>query len=161
MQAKYWKQLRKGTSFTSATPTDWVKLPNQCRSKKTGNGTERDRAQRAAETAGQRNERLRNWGWGIMPNMLLKLLEKTSHFTVEKDVKKGKWNLRGDRNEVTADERQTGSGKFRGERLKITQTRTNQHAKLAGEITLQQRSPNQREWIGVETPEERELRLEC
>jgi len=30
-----------------------------------------------------------------------------------------KLNLRGERNEVGADERQTGSGKLRGERLKI------------------------------------------
>ena len=36
-----------------ATPTDRVKLPNQRRSKKTGDGAgaERDRARRAAETA--------------------------------------------------------------------------------------------------------------
>ena len=43
--------------------------------------------------------------------------------------------------------------------------RTNQHAKLAvetrGEIILQQRSTNQRKWLAFETPEERELRLEC
>ena len=50
------------SSFTSATPTDQVKLPNQLRGKKTGDGTERDRAQRAAETVDQRSERLRNLG---------------------------------------------------------------------------------------------------
>ena len=44
---------------------------------------------------------------------------ETSHFTAEKYVKEGKLNLRGERNEVRADERQTGSGKLRGERLKI------------------------------------------
>ena len=55
-----------------------------------------------------------------MPNVLLKLLVKTSHSTVEKYVKEGKRNLRGGGNEVRADERQTGSEKLRGERLKIT-----------------------------------------
>ena len=40
--------------------TDRVKLPNQRGSKKTGDGAERDRARRAAETADQRSERLRN-----------------------------------------------------------------------------------------------------
>ena len=44
---------------------------------------------------------------------------ETSHFTAEKYAKEGKLNLRGERNEVRADERQTGSGKLRGERLKI------------------------------------------
>ena len=34
-------------------------------------------------------------------------------------MKEGKLNLLGERNEVRADERQTGSGKLRGERLKI------------------------------------------
>jgi len=59
MRAKYRKQLRKGTSFTSAIPTDRVKLPNQRRSKKTADGAERDRARCAAETVDQRSERLR------------------------------------------------------------------------------------------------------
>ena len=49
----------KAVLFTSATLTDRVKLPNQCRSKKTSEGAERDRAQRAAETVDQRSERLR------------------------------------------------------------------------------------------------------
>ena len=50
--------------------------------------------------------------------------------------------------------------------VKVTQKflQCNQHAKLAvetrGEITLQ-RSTNQHEWLAVETPEERELRIEC
>ena len=48
------------SSFTSATQTDRVKLPNRHRSKKTSNGAERDRARRAAETADQRSERLRD-----------------------------------------------------------------------------------------------------
>ena len=54
-------------------------------SKKTGVGAERDRAQRAAETADQR-----------------------SRFTAEKYVKEG-GTKPPRRNEVTADERQTGS----------------------------------------------------
>ena len=51
-----------------------------------------------------------------MPDALLKLLVKDK---LEKYAKEGKLNLRGKRNEVRADERQTGSGKLRGERLKI------------------------------------------
>ena len=86
----------------------------------------RDRAKRAIQTASERQATLQR----------------------KSMRKKGKRNLQRDRNVVTADERQTGSGKLRGERLKITQTKTNQHAELAGEITLvQQRSTNQREWI--------------
>ena len=56
-----------------------------------------------------------------MPDLLLKLLVKDepSHFTAEKYMKEGKLNFLGERNEVRADERQTGSGKPRGERLKI------------------------------------------
>ena len=50
--------------ITSATPTDWVKLPNQRRSKK------------RPETSDQRSKRLRNWGWGTVPDALLKLLVK-------------------------------------------------------------------------------------
>ena len=47
-------------------------------------------------------------------NALLKLLVKDKalysvYFTAEKYVKQGKRNLRVERNEVTADERQTGS----------------------------------------------------
>ena len=100
------------------------KLPNQRRSKKTGVGAERDRARCAAETVDQRSERLRNWGWGTVPNALLKLLVKDKplysvYFTAEKYVKEGKRNFWGERNEVTADERQTGNWKLR-ERLKIT-----------------------------------------
>ena len=51
-----------------------------------------------------------------MPDALLKLLVK------DKPLYSGKVrerNLRRERNEVRADERQTGSGKLRGERLKI------------------------------------------
>ena len=44
---------------------------------------------------------------------------KKSHFTAEKYVKEGKRTLWGERNEVAVDERQTGSGKLRRERLKI------------------------------------------
>ena len=79
--------------------------------------------------------------------------------TLQSLWKKGKRNLRGERNEVTADERQTDSWKLRERQ----QTRTNQHVKLAvetqGEITLKQGSTNQCEWLAVETPDERELRF--
>ena len=52
-----------------------------------------------------------------MPNEILKLLVSvvkdkplySVYFTAEKYVKEGERNLRGERNEVTADERQTGS----------------------------------------------------
>ena len=49
-----------------------------------------------------------------MPNALLKLLVKDKplyrvYFTAEKYVKKGKRNLRRERNKVTAHERQTDS----------------------------------------------------
>ena len=106
-----------------------------------------------------------SWGWGTVPiNTLLKLLVKTSHFTAsiftaEKYVKEGKRNFWEERNEVTADET-AGSWKLWGERLKITADKDQPARKLAvetrGEITLQQRSTNQREWLAVETPDERE-----
>ena len=54
-----------------------------------------------------------------MPDALLKLLVKDKPLYSGKVREKGKLNLRGERNEVRADERQTGSGKLRGERLKI------------------------------------------
>ena len=44
-----------------------------------------------------------------MPDVLLKLLVKDK---LEKYAKEGKLNLRGERNEVRADERQTGSVKL-------------------------------------------------
>ena len=55
-----------------------------------------------------------------MPNVLLKLLVKDKPLY---SMKEGKRNLPGERNEVRADERQTGSGKLRGERLKIIYSR--------------------------------------
>ena len=60
VRAKNRKQSSTPEPFTSATPTDRVKLPNQRGSKKIGDGAERDRTRRAAETADQRSERLRN-----------------------------------------------------------------------------------------------------
>ena len=51
-----------------------------------------------------------------MPDALLKLLVKDEPLYSGKVRER---NLRGERNEVRADERQTGSGKLRGERLKI------------------------------------------
>ena len=50
-----------------------------------------------------------------MPDALLQLLVKDKPLYSGKE---GKLNLRGERNEVRADERQTGSGKLR-ERLKV------------------------------------------
>ena len=55
-----------------------------------------------------------------MPNVLLKLLVKDKPPYSGKYVKEGKRNLQREKNEVRVDERQTGSGKLRGERLKIT-----------------------------------------
>ena len=60
VRAKNRKESSTPEPFTSATPTDRVKLPNQRGSKKIGDGAERDRTRRAAETADQRSERLRN-----------------------------------------------------------------------------------------------------
>ena len=55
-----------------------------------------------------------------MPDALLKLLVKDKPlYSGKVRAKEGKLNLRGERNEVRADERQTGSRKPRGERLKI------------------------------------------
>ena len=51
-----------------------------------------------------------------MPDALLKLLVKDKPLYSRKVHER---NLRGERNEVRADERQTGSGKLQGERLKI------------------------------------------
>ena len=51
-------------------------LPNQCRSKKTGVGTERDRAWRAAEEQNKGAKVGETWGRVTLPNMLLKLLVK-------------------------------------------------------------------------------------
>ena len=101
-----------------------------------------------------------------MPDALLKLLVK------DKPLYSGKVRERREtklsrRNEVRADERQTGSGKPRGETEDnySRQGPTMQHAKLAvetrDEITLQLRSTNQRKCLAVETPKKRELRLEC
>ena len=95
-----------------------MKLPNQRRSKKTAVGAESDRAGRAAETADQRSERLRK----LRVRDRAKRDTQTASVSSERQanlqrllysgkvyVKEGERNLRGDRNEVTADERQTGS----------------------------------------------------
>ena len=66
-----------------------------------------------------------SWGWGTVPNALLKLLVKDKplysvYFTVEKVCERRETKPpRREKREVTADERQTGSWKLR-ERLKIT-----------------------------------------
>ena len=57
----------------------------------------RDRARRPTQTASERQATLQQ----------------------KSNAKEGKLNFLGERNEVRADERQTGSGKPRGERLKI------------------------------------------
>ena len=54
-----------------------------------------------------------------MPDALLKLLVKDKPLYSGKVRERRELNLRGERNEVRADERQTGSGKLRGKRLKI------------------------------------------
>ena len=92
-------------------------------------------------------------GEGPYQTRYSKLLVKDKPLYSEKE---GKQTLWGERNEVAVDET-----KLRGD-WKLQQTRTNQHAKLALETRgEQQRSINRREWLAVETPEERELRLEC
>ena len=94
----------KAVLFTSATPTDPVKLPNQCRSKKTSDGAEGYRARRAAETADQRSKRLRK----LRVRDHAKHATQTAsegHFTAKRYATEGKQSLRGERNEVTVDER--------------------------------------------------------
>ena len=81
VRAKYRKQCSTlDESQLQPTPTDRVKLPNQRRSKKTGDGAERDRARCAAETADQRSEsrveKLRVRDRASVPDALLKLLLK-------------------------------------------------------------------------------------
>ena len=64
-----------------------------------------------------------------MPDTLLKLLVKDKPLYSRKlRAKEGKLNFRGERNEVRAHERQTGSGKLR-ERLKIITADTDQPAR--------------------------------
>ena len=67
----------------------------------------RDRARRATTTASERQATLQR----------------------KKYAKEGKLNLRGEMNEVRADERQTGTGKLRGERLKIITADKDQSAR--------------------------------
>ena len=69
-------------------------------------------------------------------------------------MNEGKRNLRGERNEVRADERQTDRQRKILRRETEDYSRkgpTNMYAKLAvetrGEITLQPRCTNQREWL--------------
>ena len=65
-----------------------------------------------------------------MPDMLLKLLVKDKPlYSGKVRAKEGKLNLQGERNEVRAHERQTGSGKLQGERLKIITSDTDQPAR--------------------------------
>ena len=65
-----------------------------------------------------------------MPDTLLKLLVKDKPLYSRKVcAKEGKLNLQGERNEVRAHKRQTGSGKLRGERLKIITADTDQPAR--------------------------------
>ena len=78
VRAKYWKQCSTLEPATAYTDSDQVKLPNQRKSKKTGDGAERDRAQCAAETADQRSEsrveKLRVRDRASVPDVLLKLI---------------------------------------------------------------------------------------
>ena len=64
-----------------------------------------------------------------MPDALLKLLVKDKPLYTAEKYAKGKLNLRGERNEVKAYKRQTGSGKLRGERLKIISADKDQPAR--------------------------------
>ena len=91
-----------------------------------------------------------------MPDALLQLLVK------DKPLYSGKVRDRRETKPLRReerDERQTGSEKLRGERLKIIYY--SRRRPTRGEISLQLRSTNQRKWLAVETPEERGLRLEC
>ena len=91
-----------------------------------------------------------------MQDALLKLLVK------DKALYSGKVRERRETKPLRREERherQTGSEKLRGERLKVIYY--SRRGPTRGEITLQLRSTNQRKWLAVETPEERGLRLEC
>ena len=119
VRAKYRKRLRKlvkqYSRALSLQLTEWSSQIS-AGARRPAMVQKRDRARCAAETAHQRSERLRNWGWGTVPNALLKLLVKDKPLY---SAKEGKRNFRGEKNEVAAGERQTGSWKLR-ERLKIT-----------------------------------------
>ena len=136
MLAEYRKQTRKGNilepfhfSVLGCTECCWTwiprtvleELPNQQSKKRIGDGAERD-TQRptCCRTADQRVNGWKNWGCGTVPNTLLKLLAKDKPLYSGKVREGGKWNFRGEGNEVTADGRQTGSWKLQGERLKTT-----------------------------------------
>ena len=98
-----------------------MKLPNQRGSKKTSDGAERDRARRAARDTRleqRKVEKLRVRDRARRATQTASERQATFN-TAEKYVKEGKLNLRGERNEVRANERQTGSGKLRGERIDI------------------------------------------
>ena len=144
-----------------------MKLPNQRRNKKTGVGAERDRARRAAETADQRSERLRKLRVRDRAKCTTQVLVKDKppysvYFTVSTlQCLLYSRKVRERRGKETSEERETKLQWMR-DRLaaenserdwRLQQTRTNQNAKLAvetrGEITLQQRSTNQREWLAV------------
>ena len=98
-----------------------MKLPNQRGSKKTGDGAERDRARRAARDTRPEQRKVEKLTVRDRARRTTQTAsERQATFnTAEKYAKEGKLNLRGERNEVRANERQTGSGKLLGERLKI------------------------------------------
>ena len=66
-----------------------------------------------------------------MPDALLKLLMKDKPLYSGKARERRETKLLGERNEVRADERQTGSGKPRGERVKIITADKDQPARKA------------------------------
>ena len=90
-----------------------MKLPNQRGSKKTGDGAERDRARRAARDTRpeqRKVEKLRVRDRARRATQTAS--ERQATFNTAEKYAEGKLNLRGERNEVRANERQTCSGKL-------------------------------------------------
>ena len=137
-------------SFNPKNCARWSDWPSEA--PKSGSKKEDRRWRRKRQN--MTGERLRiNWGWGTVPNVLLKLLVKDKP-TLQRKSMWTKGNETSEERETRLQrvERQTGSWNSEERDWRLQQTRTNQHAKLAvetgrGEITLHQRSTNQREWL--------------
>ena len=106
----------------------------------------RDRAQHAAETVEQRSERLRSGGRGIVPGLLLKLPVKDKLPCSRKvPINAKEWQLKPRRREKWG----------------YSECETDWKLKPLMRERLQQMSTNPHERLAVETPEKRELILEC
>ena len=102
VRAKYWKQLSKGSTLDlfHFSYTDWLSEASQISAG----------ARRLAMAKGAKGWETE--GEGLYQTCYSKLLVKDKPLYSEKE---GKWTLQGERNKVAVDERQTGSGKIRGD----------------------------------------------